>query len=74
MARDFFGNTPAIPRVVRRICEEVKAGNLSKVSLIGRKSSDGYKIGALKIERMLTQNQILEDILFDLFPNSMYYC
>lgn len=44
MARDFFGNTPSIPRIVRRICEEVKAGNLSKVSLIGRKSSDGYKI------------------------------
>jgi len=24
MARDFFGNTPSIPRIVRRICEGIR--------------------------------------------------
>lgn len=44
MARDFFGNDPTVPRIVRRIYEEVKAGNIARVALIGSKSREGYRI------------------------------
>ena len=43
-ARDFFGNDPTVPRIVRRIYEEVKAGNIARVALIGSKSREGYRI------------------------------
>ncbi len=43
-ARDFFNGNPTVPRIVRRIYEETKAGNLSGLELAGRKSVDGYKV------------------------------
>lgn len=43
-ARDFFGKEPVCPRIVRRLYEEVSAGNIPGISLIGQKSSDGYRI------------------------------
>lgn len=43
-ARDFFNGNPTVPRIVRRIYEETKAGNLSGLSLVGQKSADGYKV------------------------------
>lgn len=43
-AREFFNGNPTVPRIVRRIYEETKAGNLSGLSLVGRKSADGYKV------------------------------
>lgn len=43
-ACDFFGKEPVCPRIVRRLYEEVSAGNIARISLIGEKSSDGYRI------------------------------
>ena len=45
MAKDFFGKEPVSPRIVRRIYEETVNGNIPRVSLIGKKSEEGYFIG-----------------------------
>ena len=44
MARDFFGNDSTSPGVVRRFYEETLAGNISRVTLIGNTSAEGYQI------------------------------
>lgn len=43
-AKDFFGSEPTCARVVRRLYEEVVAGNVARVSLVGTKSAEGYHI------------------------------
>lgn len=43
-AKDFFGTEPTCSRVVRRLYEEVVAGNIARVSLIGSKSAEGYHV------------------------------
>lgn len=44
-ARDFFVNSAVSPRIVRKLYEEVKAGNISGLSLLGTTSNDGYTRG-----------------------------
>ncbi len=62
-AREFFDDNVAVPRIVRHIYEECKAGNLSGVFLIANKSSEGYRINE-------TTDYSLEDVMYDLFPNA----
>lgn len=42
--RDLFPNNVPIPRVVRRLFEEVSAGMHPNIKLAGSKSEDGYYI------------------------------
>ncbi len=42
--RDFLPGSVGVARIARRFYEEVTAGYISNVSLIGTKSSDGYLI------------------------------
>lgn len=44
MAKDFFGMEPVSPRIVRRLYEEVSVGRVARTSLVGTKSSDGYRV------------------------------
>ena len=41
-ARDFFINSAVSPRIVRKLYEEVKTGNIQQIRLSGSKSEDGY--------------------------------
>lgn len=43
-AKDFFPNDPTCPRVIRKLFEEVSAGIIPGVTLVGTKSEEGYII------------------------------
>lgn len=43
-AKDLFGTEPVNPRIVRRLYEEVINGSVARISLVGTKSKDGYKV------------------------------
>ena len=43
-ANQFFGTNPTNPRIVRHLYEQVKAGNVKHLSLVGTHSSEGYLI------------------------------
>lgn len=42
LPRDFFKPRPAVPRIARRLYEEVVAGNIEGLSLVGNTSAEGY--------------------------------
>lgn len=42
--KDFFGSDPSVPRIARKFYEDVVSGIYANVSLVKKRSREGYKV------------------------------
>lgn len=42
--KEFFGSDPSVPRIARKFYEDVVSGIYANVSLVKKRSSEGYKV------------------------------